>query len=132
LGWGTSATRLAGMARVRYTGAPVLAPNTVVPMDTGVLLRFDVPLDPRKAENRDNYSLTSWQYKRTYQYGSPQYKSDGSLGIDTLPPSHAYLAKDGRSVFLAVPGMKPSMQMRLAWTLATSSGLAFQESAYFT
>jgi len=132
LGWGTTATRLTGMGRVRYTGAPMLVPNTVVPMDKGVLLRFEVPLDPRKAVDRDNYSLTSWNYKRTYQYGSPQYKADGSLGIDTLPASQAYLAKDGRTVFVAVPGMKPSMQMRLAWTLATADGTPFQQSAYFT
>src|SRR5262245_1454512 len=101
-------------------------------MDKGVLVRFEVPLDARKAADPDNYSLTSWQYKRTYQYGSPQYKADGSLGIDTLPASHAYVSNDARTVFVAVPGMKPSMQMRLAWTLAAADGMPFQQSAYFT
>ena len=47
LGWGTTATRLAGLGRVRYTGAPFTVPRDVVPMDKGVLLRFDVPLDRR-------------------------------------------------------------------------------------
>ena len=42
LGWGTTATRLAGLGRVRYTGAPVTAPRQVTPMREGVLLRFDV------------------------------------------------------------------------------------------
>jgi cytochrome c2 len=28
--------------------------------------------------------------------------------------------------------MKPVMQMRIAWSIATASGAAFQESAYFT
>ena len=42
LGWGTTATRLAGLGRVRYTGAPSTLPREVVPMDEGVLLRFDV------------------------------------------------------------------------------------------
>ena len=90
LGWGTTATRLAGLGRVRYTGAVSTVPREIVPMDTGVLLRFDAALDRAHAVNPDNYSFTSWHYKRTYQYGSPQFKADGTPGIDRLGPSHAY------------------------------------------
>lgn len=132
LGWGTTATRLAGLGRVRYTGAVSTVPRDVVPMDKGVLLRFDVALDPTKAVDPDSYSVTSWHYQRTYKYGSPQLKADGTPGIDRLAPSHAYLSKDGRGVFVAVPEMKPVMQMRLAWSIATAAGATFQESAYFT
>ena len=42
------------------------------------------------------------------------------------------MSQDGRGVFVAVPGMKPVMQMRIAWSIATASGTPFQESAYFT
>jgi cytochrome c2 len=132
LGWGTTATRLAGLGRVRYTGAASTLPREIVPMDKGILLRFDSPLAAAGAVDPDNYSVASWQYKRTYQYGSPQYKADGSTGIDLLVPSSAYLSEDGRSVFLGVPGMRPVMQMRLGWALATASGTPFQETAYFT
>ena len=113
--------------------APVSTlPREVVPMDKGVLLRFDAALDPARAADPDNYSLASWHYKRTYQYGSPQFKADGTPGIDRLTPSSAYLSKDGRSVFVGVPGMKPVMQMRVGWSLATADGATFQETAYFT
>ena len=132
LGWGTTASRLAGLGRVRYTGAASTLPREVVPMDKGVLVRFDVPLDGAAAANPDNYSLTSWHYKRTYQYGSPQFKADGTPGIDRLAPSSAYLSADRRSVFVAVPGMQPVMQMRLGWSLTAADGTTFQESAYFT
>lgn len=132
LGWGTTATRLAGVGRVRYTGASSTLPREVVAMDQGVLLRFDSALDPDKAVDPDNYSLTSWHYKRTFQYGSPQFKADGTPGIDRIPPGRVYLAKDGRSVFIAVAGMKPVMQMRLGWTLATAEGAVVQDTAYFT
>jgi mono/diheme cytochrome c family protein len=101
-------------------------------MDKGILVRFDSALDPAKAANPDNYSVTSWKYKRTYQYGSPQFKADGTPGIDRLAPSHSYLSNDGRSVFIGVPGMKPVMQMRLGWSLATVKDAAFENSAYFT
>ena len=132
LGWGTTATRLAGLGRVRYTGAAFTGPREVVPMDVGILLRFDVPLDPSSASNADNFSLTSWHYKRTFNYGSPQFKADGSPGIDRVAPSRAYVSSDRRSVFIAVPGMKPVEQMRLAWSLTTADGQLFQDSAYFT
>ena len=132
LGWGTTATRLTGLGRVRYTGAEFTAPREVVAMQSGILLRFDVALDAAAAINPDNFSVTSWHYKRTYNYGSPQFKADGSNGIDRLAPSRAYVSSDRRAVFVAVPGMSPVMQMRVAWSLKSSDGTAFQESAYFT
>jgi mono/diheme cytochrome c family protein len=132
LGWGTTATRLSGLGRVRYTGAASTLPREIVPMDKGVLLRFDEALDTTKAVNPDSYSLASWHYKRTYEYGSPQFKADGTTGIDRLSPSSAYISKDRRSVFIGVPGMTPVMQMRVGWSLATAAGEPFQETSYFT
>ncbi len=132
LGWGTTATRLAGLGRVRYTGALSTLPREVVPMDKGVLLRFDVALDAATATDPDTYSIASWHYKRTYQYGSPQFKADGTRGIDRSTASRAYLSKDGQSVFVGVPEMKPVMQMRVGWSLATAGGAKFTESASFT
>jgi cytochrome c2 len=132
LGWGTTATRLAGLGRVRYTGAPSTIPREVVPMDRGVLLRFDVALDPARAVDPDNYSLATWHYKRTYQYGSPQFKADGTTGIDRLVPTSAYLSKDGRSVFVGLADITPVMQLRIGWSLATKAGQKFQDTAYTT
>jgi mono/diheme cytochrome c family protein len=132
LGWGTSAKRLTGFGRVRYTGGVSTVPRQVVPTDTGVLLRFDEPLDPAVATSPDRYVLATWSYKRTYRYGSPQFKADGTPGTDLLAASAAYLSKDGRSVFVAVPGMTPVMQMRVGWSLATAAGKPFQGDAYVT
>ncbi len=132
LGWGTTATKLAGLGRVRYTGAPSTVPNDIVPTDKGVLLRFDVPLDRARAADADNYSITTWHYKRTYQYGSPNFRADETPGIDPVAPSRAYVSTNGRAVFVGVPAMKPVMQMRVAWSIATAAGAPFQESAYFT
>ena len=132
LGWGTTATRMAGLGRVRYTGAESTLPRDVVPTDKGVLLKFDVALDPAKATDPGSYSVTSWHYQRTYRYGSPQLKADGTPGIDQLPASAAYLSPDTRSVFVAIPGMKPVMQMQIGWSLATAGGKTFQDIAYFT
>jgi mono/diheme cytochrome c family protein len=132
LGWGTTAKHLAGLGRVRYTGVVSTLPRAVVPMAQGLLLQFDTALDRRQAANPDNYSITSWHYKRTWQYGSPQFKTDGTPGIDRLAPSRAYVSKDGRAVFVAIPGMTPVMQMRAGWSLARPDKVPFQGSAYFT
>jgi cytochrome c2 len=132
MGWGTTAKRESGLMRVRYTGAPVTVPREVVPMDLGILLRFEVALDPKLATDPVSYSIESWHYKRTYQYGSPHLKADGTPGQDWITPSSAYLSQDGKSVFIGVPGMKPVEQMRVGWSLATAEGLKTDENAYFT
>jgi cytochrome c2 len=136
LGWGTTAKRLAGLGRVRYTGAPFYGPKEVAATDKGVLVRFDVALDPALATNADNYTVTAWNYLRTYRYGSPQFKADGSPGIDRLAPSSAYLSRDGRSVFVALPELatmkKKPMQMRAGWSLAAADKTPVQDNAYFT
>jgi glucose/arabinose dehydrogenase/cytochrome c2 len=132
LGWGTTSLRLAGLGRVRYTGAQSTLPSAVVPMDKGLLLRFESPLDAKKAADPARYTVTSWHYVRTYKYGSPQLKADGTPGSNVLVPSSAYISKDGRGVFIGLPGIKPVMQMRVGWTLATAGGTAFQDSASFT
>ncbi|MEI8088044.1 MAG: DUF6797 domain-containing protein [Opitutaceae bacterium] len=132
IGWGNVNDALAGIGRIRFTGAPVTLPREVYAMDQGVLLRFDVALDPARAKDPASYSIQTWDYQRTYKYGSPQYKADGTPGQDAWPASAAYLSEDGRSVFVAVPGMKPVMQLRVGWSLATPAGVTFAENAYTT
>ena len=56
IGWGTTATRMAGLGRVRYTGAPVTVPRHITPLREGVLLRFDIALDPVAAADVDSYA----------------------------------------------------------------------------
>jgi len=130
--WGTVAKQISGLVRVRYTGAPSTLPREVVPMDQGVLLRFDVPLDPATATNTANFSAERWMYKRTANYGSPHFKLDGTPGRETIVPASAYLSKDARSVFLGLPDMQRVMQMRVGWTLPTQTGVASEHNAYFT
>jgi cytochrome c2 len=130
--WGTTAKQVSGLARLHYTGAPGTLPLEVAAMDRGVLLRFDVPLEARRATDPANYSAERWNYRRTANYGSPHFKPDGSKGQEAMTPSSAYLSKDGQSVFIGIPDMKPVMQMRLGWTLATSGGEPFEQNAYFT
>ena len=131
-GWGNVLNRLSGMSRVRYSGEQSTLPEEVFPTDKGVIIRFGTTIDKAMATNPDNYSLATWHYKRTPKYGSAQYKADGEVGIDFVAASSAYLSKDGRSVFIGVPDMKPVMQFRIGWSLATSAGRKFEKNAYTT
>lgn len=130
--WGTTARQVSGLARLRYTGAPSTLPREVAATAEGILLRFDVPLDPVKAVDTASFSVERWNYKRTASYGSPHYKLDGSIGQEWLSPSSAYLSRDRKAVFIGVPDMKPADQMRVGWALATVEGAAFEQNAYLT
>ena len=131
--YGSSGEQVSGLARVRHTGAPSVLPREVVAMDTGILLRFDVPLAPEAARRLDNYIVSRWNYKRTHKYGSANYKLDGSFGQDRMALSGAYLSSDGQSVFLAIPGMKAGVdQMHVGWAIATRAGAPFAADSYLT
>jgi cytochrome c2 len=101
-------------------------------MKEGVLLRFDLALDPQKAVDPANFSIERWNYKRTANYGSPHFKLDGSTGQEWLTASSAYLSRDRKAVFIGIPDMKPCMQMRVGWALATGEGTSFEQNAYLT
>ncbi len=130
--FGTTAKQISGLARVRYTGAPCTLPREVIATDKGFLIRFGVRLDPKHAFDIKNFSTERWNYLRTSAYGSPHFKLDGSKGQESLLPTRSYLSRDGKSLFLAVPGMKPVMQMRLGWALATQDGIQFEQNIYLT
>ncbi|MBI1178583.1 c-type cytochrome [bacterium] len=130
--FGSLAPQISGLARLRYTGGPTRLPREIIPADQGILVKFDVALDERTATDPANYSAGRWQYQRTYNYGSANYKLDGTKGQETMTPSSAYLSRDRRSVFIGIRDMKPVMQMRLGWTLRTADGREFTKNAYFT
>jgi glucose/arabinose dehydrogenase/mono/diheme cytochrome c family protein len=130
--WGTDAGELSGLARVRYTSAPSTLPNEVVATDRGVLVKFDVPVDRALATDPSNFSAERWNYQRTAAYGSPHFTLEGERGQDRLVPSSVYLAPDGRTLFVGIPDMRPSMQMRIGWSLATTSGTRIDGNVYLT
>ncbi len=131
--WGTTAKELSGLARLRHTGQPSLLPKEIVPMNQGVLLAFDVALDEASATHPANFSAERWSYKRSANYGSPHFKSDDTKGQDLLRVTSAYLSRDGKSVFVGIPDMQPTMQMRLGWSLKTQGGgTELAQNAYFT
>lgn len=130
--WGSTAKETSGLARVRYTGRESLFPMAVETYAEGILLRFTVELDRDWAADPANYSLERWNYRRSAEYGSAHYRLTGEKGQEPCMASLAYVSQDGRSVFLGVPDMRASMQMRVGWGLRTRDGIPLARSAYLT
>ncbi len=130
--WGSIAERTSGLARIRYTGAQSLLPNDVAVMKNGVLVRFDCAVDKASASNPDNYNVERWNYKRTFDYGSPHFRLDGTTGQELQTVSSAYVSADGHSVFLGIPDMKKCDQVHVGWSIKSSDGQAMAHNAYLT
>jgi hypothetical protein len=95
-------------------------------------LRFESPLSPELAGELGRYSADRWNYHLTHLYGSGNYRTDNDQpGQETVPISSAKLSKDGKSIFLGIPGMRPSNTFRLTYRLPVS-GEDRVENAYLS
>lgn len=131
--WGTTAKKLSGLVRVRYTDKLRVLLKELTPTDKGLLLRFNAKLDKKLATDPASYSAERWNYKRTPEYGSPHLKLDGSTGQEWMTASSAYLSKDGMTVLVGFPGMKAGVhQMRIGWGLKSADGGKAASTAYFS
>ncbi|MCX6852178.1 MAG: cytochrome c [Verrucomicrobia bacterium] len=131
--WGTVVKKISGLARVRYTDKPRVLIKEVTPTDKGLLLRFNAKLDEKLATDPDSFNGERWNYKRTFDYGSPHLKLDGSSGQEWMTASSAYLSKDGMSVLVGFPDMKAGVhQMRIGWGLKSADGMKAENTAYFS
>ena len=131
--WGTVVKKISGLARVRYTNKPRVLIKEVTPTDKGLLLRFNAKLDEKLATDPNSFNGERWNYKRTFDYGSPHLKLDGSSGQEWMTASSAYLSKDGMSVLVGFPDMKAGVhQMRIGWGLKSADGDKAENTAYFS
>ena len=132
LGWGTTATRLAGLGRVRYTGAPSTVPREIIPMagrrpaafrraagtsaatQSGQLLARDMALQANVP-----IRVAAVQGRRDDRHRSAD------------PTARIFRMTRG-PCSSACRGCVPVMQMRVGWSLAAQDGMKFQDTAYFT
>lgn len=120
--WGTPAEQITGLYRVRHTDGPCWIPTDIRSSDRGVLLRFAQEVDPAIATSLASYTVDRWNYLRTHNYGSGNYKLDGSPGQESLPVANAYVSRDKRAVFLGIPNMRPVHSMRVTYRVPDPTG----------
>ncbi|MEO5816070.1 MAG: DUF6797 domain-containing protein [Gemmatimonadaceae bacterium] len=129
--WGSKATEVSSLIRLRYTGRPSTLPVSVRSGQQGILVRFASPLDAAAVADVAHYDVKRWNYVRSSAYGSGHFKLDGTAGEESLPV-RAQLSADGRTVLLVVPDMKPVMQMQLGYNLKSKAGVALRDTLYLT
>ena len=121
-GWAGNKTRPGGFYRLKHTGKPVHLPVAIHATKNGISLTFTNALDAKTAADPESYSVHRWGYKRTRNYGSRDYKADGSQGRDRVEVTGAKLSADKKSVLLQIADMKPTMQMQIEYKIDAQDG----------
>lgn len=129
-GWQTSAAKEGGFHRVRRTSKPLGLPVALRTCEKGVYLTFAEPLDPATAKDAGNFGVEIWNYLYSPNYGSPELSilhperkvEQGKPNRDPLDVTACTLSPDGKTVFLAIAGMRVVHQMKITWNVDSKDG----------
>lgn len=123
-GWSSNKTAPGGFYRIRYTGRPVHLPISMHATRDGLTITFTEPLDRESATNYRNWSASRWQYRRTQNYGSEDYRisSRARRGRDRVRIETVELSDDNRTVRLRIRDMQPAMQMEVRYQIKSAAG----------
>ena len=122
VGWSSDQTDVGGFYRVRRTSAPLDIPVGFGAHQGHVVIDFDKPVDVEKATDVKRWSAQCWEYRWTEQYGSPDFKADGTQGRDDLPVESVRVEDDGRRVVLEIPNLRPTMQLHVRMDVPFQDG----------
>lgn len=111
--WGSLAPRIEGLSRLRMVPDPRPHLSGAGVYREGVWLRYDRPVDDTLAVEPSAYGVRAWNYRRTSDYGSGQYRQDGSPGVDEWTVNAVLWSADRQSVFLAIQDLQPTMQLEV-------------------
>ena len=133
-GWQTSAAKDACLQRVRYTGKPVNMPTGLTAHADGVTIAFTAPVDPDTAGDPGSYGAERWNYLWTDDYGSPEVSVDdpAQRRRDEVEITAATVSPDRKRVRLAIPDMKPAMQMKIRMSVDAADGTTMEYTVYNT
>lgn len=115
--WATNQMiQVGGLYRVRYTGKPLHLPIQMAATETGIHLTFSDPLDRSAAEDPSNFKITTWDLKRSHNYGSKRYN------VRELSVKNVLLDNDGKSLRIRLLGIQPSWVMEIQYELHAADG----------
>ncbi|HRE99677.1 MAG TPA: hypothetical protein PLI18_04105 [Pirellulaceae bacterium] len=133
-GWASSSVQDGCLHRLVPTGEPTTVPIRCTTMADGLLLEFDLPLDPTTTVEVGRWSAQQWNYRYSAEYGSADYRPSqpSRPGHDELRIRDVTLSPDGRSVFVRMPEIAPVMQVALTYDLTTADGQPIADTLYGT
>jgi glucose/arabinose dehydrogenase len=122
-GWQTNAGADGCLERVRATRTAACLPVSIAVTAGTLTIGFSSALE-RSSVVSDNVSIQAYGYHWTSAYGSDDYLASDPKrkGRDRLEVSAVHLSADGRSVSIAIPGLKPVMQMEVTGKFTAADG----------
>lgn len=129
--WGSSGSSISGLFRVKPGTATSWIPQQIKAEKRGVLLSFGQALSPELAAEVGRFSVDRWNYRQTHEYGSGNFKLDGTPGQESLPVSSTKLSADKKSLFIGLPGMAPAQTLRVTYRLPVPDSVQV-DSVYLT
>ena len=118
--WAGSQQQPGGLYRIRYTGNPVHLPIGLNASTDQIKIKFSGSIDSESASDPANYSVKTWDLKRTASYGSKHYNEK------RLTVKSAELSPDGQSISLKIPNLKTTWGMEINYSLKKRSGEKLQ------
>jgi cytochrome c5 len=115
-----------GFYRVRATGKPAWLPIGLHARGNTVEVEFTDKLDAQSASRAENYAVKVWHLKRSADYGSKHYDEHA------LKVANAILGKNGRTIQLTLPDLKPTQCMEIVATLKGSDGSEVKRTIHNT
>ena len=109
--WAGDRTQSGGLYRIRATGKPMYVPVGLHARKDGIAIAFTGRLDRKAASDPKNYSARTWSLKRSARYGSDHIDERPS------PIAAARVSDDGRTVFLEMPGIRPTACMEVTYAI---------------
>jgi hypothetical protein len=100
----------------------------------GVEVTFTAALDANSAQDPDNYAVEAWNYRWTEAYGSPDFKLSrpAEQGHDRWQVGKVKLLEDKKTVRIALPDLRPAMQVRVQMKLRAQDATPIPAILYST
>ena len=125
--WGSSQQlREGGLYRIRYAGSGAVMPTKVQATPQTLSVTFSDTLAADSVVDLSQYQLTTWDLKRTKNYGSKHYNEQ------VREITAAALAPDRKTVSLTIPELAPTWCYELQCRLHTPDGRTVSRTMHGT
>ena len=114
--WAGSQHQPGGLYRIRYTDKPVHLPIGLNASKQQVKVTFSGKVDIDTAADPENWSINTWDLKRTKNYGSDHYNEQRLKVTDVKVDSQ------GKAVTLTIPDLAPTWGMEINYSIRTAAG----------
>lgn len=132
-GWGVDVQQDGCLQRIRYCGPgePLLV--GVSSKAERITLQFDSAVNAAALDAQD-FKVSAWNYKRTKEYGSKDYKPSApdTVGRDTWTVSDVAVSPSGNSVSIKLPDLMPAHQVKVEYAVPFTSGSTLNKTVHTT